>query len=85
MTNEQLIEEMLLDSYVLDVLSKANEYIKNGGKIFFKWTCKSCGERATSSESNGLHHSYSHDECGYTTKTIEGDLGFLLIVASGKN
>lgn len=72
--------EMMNDPHVMDVVRKANALIREGGTVYFKWTCQACGQRATCVEPNALHTSYLHEDCGAETKTINGDLGFLLVI-----
>ena len=77
-------DEMLADPHVKRVNADAIEKTQmTGGKVYFKWTCGSCGERATCGKPNSLYCAFTHEDCGYTTKTIDGDLGFALIFPTG--
>ena len=73
------IEEMFLDPHVAEVWAKA-QATPPGSTVFWKWTCNGCGERAASDEENILHTSYKHSDCGYETRTVDGDLGFALLL-----
>lgn len=73
-------DEMLRDPHVREVNLNAIEQVTaTGGQVYFKWTCGGCGERALANNPNSLHTSFKHEECGYTTRTEDGDLGFLLM------
>ena len=72
------IEQMLADPKTRDVIDKAYLAIQRGCIVHFKWTCSSCGERAIADEPNSLHTSWLHTDCGVETRTVDGDLGFLL-------
>lgn len=80
MEEQEHINRLLSDPHVSEVLGKADEAISQGGSVYFKWTCRGCGERATSEDRNGLHPAYLHEDCGYTTDTVDGDLGFVLVL-----
>ena len=71
------IEEMLLNPHVAEVWAKAQATPPNS-TVFWKWTCGGCKERVASDEENILHTSYKHLDCGYETRTVDGDLGFAL-------
>ena len=73
------IEQMLSDPKTSDVIEKANSAIQRGCIVHFKWTCLGCGKRAIADEPNSLHASWLHTDCGVETRTVDGDLGFLLI------
>jgi len=77
------IREMMSDPHVKDVMSKADLLIQAGHDVYFKWTCGVCGERVMSEKPNILNTSYLHEDCGFETKTVEGDLGFLLVMKAG--
>lgn len=72
--------DFTLDPHISEVLALANVQIAAGHIVLFKWTCKGCGERATSLEPNALHVGYLHEDCGYKTLTVDGDLGFMLVM-----
>lgn len=76
------IENMLLDPHVLEVLTKA-ESTPEGSTVYYKWTCQGCGERVTCDIPNSLYTSFLHVDCGYETLTVEGNLGFLLLIGEG--
>ena len=80
-TNEALVARTMLNPHVKEILVKAEPLLKGGCEILFKWTCGGCGERITSDQVNEVHCSYIHDEdgCGYTTETVQGDLGFAVL------
>lgn len=71
------LDALLSDAHAMEVKEKADWWIERGWKVYFKWTCAGCGDRAVADTANSLHTSYRHDECGHETPTIEGDLGFL--------
>mgnify|MGYP003394617454 CR=1 FL=1 len=75
------LETTLLDPHVREVMTKA-ENTPHGATIFWKWTCGGCGQRVASDEENTLHTSYKHTdpECRYETATVDGDLGFALLI-----
>ena len=73
------IEEMLLHAHVAEVWAKA-QATPPGSTVFFKWTCGGCGERVAADQDNTLHTSYLHTDCGYETRTVDGDLGFALLL-----
>ena len=73
------IEEMLADPHVAEVVEKFQLRPANS-TAYFKWTCGSCGERVTCDQPNSLFTSFIHEDCGYETRTQDGDLGFLLVM-----
>lgn len=70
---------LMADPYIQDILNQAQDIIKRGGIVYFKWTCTGCGERVISDLSNELATSYKHEDCGHITETVYGNLGFLVI------
>ena len=75
------IDRMLTDAHVIEVVSKAQQVLEHGSEVYYKWTCRGCGERAIANQPNALRASWLHEDCGYITKTVDGDLGFLLVIA----
>ena len=71
--------DILQDKHVAEVLQRVLEVISRGGKVFFKWTCGGCRERAATEEVNTLHTSWVHEDCGYETATVNEDLGFFVV------
>ena len=79
------IEAMLSDPHVQEVVQKALMWVQFGHQVYFKWTCGGCGERAAADKPQALHTGWRHEECGYVTKTVDGELGFILIIRSGES
>ena len=80
-SDNERIHDMMADPHITDVFSKATEESSFGNSlIYFKWTCGGCGARAVADDPNSLYTLFKHDECGYTTKTVDGDLGFMLVL-----
>lgn len=78
------IEAMLLDPHIGEVLAKAQEVVAGGrATIYYQWTCRGCGERVMCDDANSLYTSLTHLDCGYETPTIDGDLGFALLMKPG--
>ena len=75
---------MLANPHVSEVFGKALEAMKNGLVIYYKWTCGNCHQRATADEVDSLYESYHHQDCGFTTMTVDGDLGFLAVASITK-
>lgn len=78
-----LIEEMFLDSHVAEVWAKVQNTPENS-VVYYKWTCGGCGERVTSDQENSLFTSFIHLDCGHETKTVDGNLGFALLLTLRK-
>lgn len=85
MQEDPKVAALLADRHITETIAKADAAREKGMAILFKWTCEGCGERATSGEVNDLYASYVHDDCGYETQTINGDLGFATILSLGAN
>lgn len=66
------------DYPLLEVLRKADEQIKRGGKVHQKWTCRHCGSRQTMEEANTFFTSGRCEECGQIT--IIQKCNYLLIL-----
>jgi len=78
------IEKIFQDPHVVEVLMKAQEYLTAGANVYFKWTCASCQKRAICDVPNTVYPYLRHEDCGYTTPTEDGDLGFLLAMETGQ-
>ena len=78
------IRELLADQHVADVYAKAEYVMSLGNTVHFKWTCKGCGERVMCETPDSLFTSFIHEDCGYETRTIDGNLGFLMIAKLNK-
>ena len=63
----------------------AQQLIDKGATILFKLTCQKCGDRFYATEPNGLYLYYTHEDCGYNTDTIDGDLGFSVLLGNWKS
>ena len=81
--DQKMVDAMLNAPHVSKVNSDAITAVAAAGPgsvIYFKWTCSSCGERATANQPNSLYTRFRHDDCGDTTSAIDGDLGFMLVI-----
>ena len=81
----KVISELYADPHTADVIAKADYVMSLGSTVFFKWTCGGCGERVTCSTPDTLFTSFAHEDCGYVTKTIDGNLGFLVVTELREN
>ena len=75
------IDDLLADQHVREVREQALA-TPQSSVFYYKWTCGGCGKRAISDIPFMLNTSYRHVEegCGYETRTVDGDLGFLLLI-----
>jgi hypothetical protein len=65
-----------------ELAGSAEEVIKNGGLIFFKWTCLGCGERVTATTPNKFSKYSKHDNCGHITHTAKTGGNYLVMKSS---
>lgn len=84
MMTEENLEKLLSDPHVMEVVERAHASREMGATVYFKWTCRGCGERATVNKANTLTASFIHEDCGYLTRAEDGDLGLLTIFTPGR-
>lgn len=65
-----------------DVALKANELVKAGATVFFKFTCIHCGSRQTFDVPNSLYEEGECEECKGITNLREHGCGFLMVVTA---
>ena len=73
------------DFSLTELAESAEEVIQQGGVVYFKWTCRGCGERVMSSTPNTFHTSMLHEDCGYTTNTEETGGNYLVMLVNPRS
>jgi hypothetical protein len=61
-----------------ELMKRANQFLKEfpDSEVFFKFTCRKCGERCSFSEPNILYENGECFKCGFVTTITEG--GFMV-------
>lgn len=67
------------DAPLEQLAESANKIIADGGLVFQKWTCESCGERVTSTTPNVFCLSMAHD----VTQTPTGNYAVVASMSKG--
>jgi len=65
------------DLPIPELLRRAQEAIKAGWNVYFKFTCEKCGSRQTFDKPNVFYKKGQCEECGHITEIEKG--GFLVV------
>ena len=68
-----------MDGPFNEVADEAEQYIKVGATVYFKFTCEHCSSRQTFTERNTLYETGKCEECGHITSLVSCGCGFMLL------
>jgi hypothetical protein len=58
---------------------KAEQYIRNGARIYQKFTCEKCGQRLTMDEPNVFYETGDCDQCGHVTDIRKNGCNYMMV------
>jgi hypothetical protein len=66
--------------YPIDECARvAAQYIKEGARVYQKWTCDGCGDRVTANQPNHWTELGHHEDCGHITNIKAKGCNYMLV------
>ena len=62
-----------------EVVQRADELIRGGAKVYFKFTCEGCGARQTFDVPNVAYKTGKCEECGHITDIERNGMNYVLV------
>jgi hypothetical protein len=73
-----------LDHPFEQILANADELIKAGAEVHFKFTCENCRARQTFDVPNALYEEGKCEECGHVTNLRKRGGNYMVVASFGK-